>query len=92
MIDSTEATLGTMIDRMSATRTLLEIESLIQPVISQVLNLTSVKDPCLRSLLKAENRILFLLLHQCGTHLSTSEWFQVHSRHSIVQRYLRENP
>lgn len=71
-------------------RTLREVEELLlrsqQFLTSQQI---SMRDPHLLSVCRARVRVLSLLLHQCGSRLSTSEYLLYHSHSQVLSRFLR---
>lgn len=79
-------------EKETLTRTLREIESLLLTA-QQILSAScSPKDPCLKSLCRARVRVLFLILHQCPSRISTLEFLNYHSHSSILRRFLEVNP
>lgn len=78
----------TMSEKETLMRTLREIENLLLSAQQTLAATCSPRDPCLRSLCRARVRVLFLLLHQCPSLISTSEFLSYHSHSSILSRFL----
>lgn len=93
MIDFSAGTLKMIeTDHQMLSRTLREVEQLLDEARKELAPRVPLTNPLLQSLCRAHVRVLFLLLQLCPSHLSTLEFLRYHSQSLVLRRFLQGGP